>query len=113
MGFFSRRRNRIIEEEIVNALLYSEGYHDTSIYWEAFEKFAQEHGGKTGHKADGGHDTEFEMVTNGIEVKVMAFMYPMNGKTSIKVRTLAEVKEEADKFAADFAIKARGGRPKD
>ena len=113
MGFFSRRRNRIIEEEITNALLYSEGFHDTKIHWEAFERFAQEHGGKTDHKADGGHDTEFEMVTNGIEVKVMAFRYPTDGSTSIRVRTLAEVEKEADKFAADFNNIARGGSPKD
>jgi len=113
MGFFSNRRNRIIEEEITNALLYSEGFHDTSIYWEAFEKFAKENGGKTDLKADGGHDTEFEMVTNGIEVKVMAFRYPTDGSTSIRVRTLAEIEKETEKFASDFALKARGGIPED
>ena len=113
MGFFSRRRNRIIEEEIVNALLYAEGYHDTSIYWGAFEKFAQEHGGKTDRYEDGGQDTGFEMVTNGIEVKVMAVRDRYDDTASIKVQTLADFEKEVDKFAADIAIKARGRIPKD
>ena len=112
MGFFSNRRNRIIEEEITNALLYSEGFHDTSIFWEAFEKFAKENGAKINHNLDGGHDTKFEMVTNDIEVKVIAFRYPFDGSTSLKVQTLTYLEEEADKFATDFKIKARGGIPK-
>jgi antitoxin component YwqK of YwqJK toxin-antitoxin module len=112
MGFFSNRRNRIIEEEITNALLYAEGYYDTSIYWQAFEKFAQEHGGVTDKYADGGQDTGFEMITNGIEVKVMAIRDRYDGTASIKVQTLTDFEKEADEFAADFAIKVRGGIPK-
>ena len=113
MGFFSNRRNKIIEKEIENALLFGEGYHETKIYWQAFERFAQEHGGTTDKHADGGQDTGFEMITNGIEVKVMAIRDRFNGTADIKVQTLADFKKEADKFAADFAIKARGGIPKD
>jgi len=102
MGFFSNRRNRIIEEEITNALLYEEGYYDTSIYWQAFEKFAQEHGGTTDKYADGGQDTGFKMITNGIEVKVMAVRDRYDGTASIKVQTLADFEKEVDEFSEKF-----------
>jgi antitoxin component YwqK of YwqJK toxin-antitoxin module len=98
MGFFSNRRNKIIEEEITNALLYEEGYYDTSIYWQAFEKFAQEHGGTTDKYEDGGQDTGFEMIVNGIEVKVMAIRDRYDGTASIKVQLLADFKTEVDEF---------------
>ena len=70
MGFFSNRRNKIIEKEIENALLFGEGYHETKIYWQAFERFAQEHGGTTDRHADGGEDTAFEMLVKKILKKL-------------------------------------------
>ena len=61
MGFLSKRRNKIIKEEIEKAYLLKGKLHDTNIYWQAFERFAQEYGGMKDRYADGGQDTAFEM----------------------------------------------------
>ena len=105
MGFFSNRRNKIIEKEIENAFLLNGELHDTNIYWQAFERFAQDHGGTTDKHADGGQDTGFEMITNGIEVKVMAIRDRFNGTADIKVQTLADFKKEADKFLEGYGLR--------
>ena len=65
MGFFSNRRNRIIIEKIKEANMSSD-YVETNVHWEAFEKFAKEHGGKTDRYSDGGQDTAFNINTNEI-----------------------------------------------
>ena len=52
MGFFSNRRNKIIEKEIENSFLLDGVLLVTNIHWEAFERFAQEHGGKTEKYSD-------------------------------------------------------------
>ena len=64
MGFFSNRRNRIIEEKIKEIYQSSDDFIDTNIHWEAFEKFAHDHGGKTDRYSDGGLDIVFNMNIN-------------------------------------------------
>ena len=88
MGFFSNRRNKIIEKEIENAFLLNGELHDTNIYWEAFERFAQEHGGRTDKHADGGQDTDFEMTIfvdddafSGIPKEFLDLLYKEPGTT--------------------------------
>ena len=67
MWFLSNRRNKIIKEEIEKASRLGGEWHDTNIYWEAFERFEHEHGGRTDKYADGGQDTSFEMtIESGI-----------------------------------------------
>ena len=64
MGFFRNRRNKIIKEEIEKAYLLNGKLHDTNIHWEAFVRFAQEHGGRIDKYADGGQDTAFNISLN-------------------------------------------------
>ena len=121
MGFFSKRRNKIIEKEIRNAYLLKGKLHDTNIYWQAFERFAQEYGGMTDRYADGGQDTAFEMTIHdddifdgvpkeffdllykepgttdeppkGTKVKVMAVRDRLDGTASIQVENLEDYKQ--------------------
>ena len=65
MGFFSNRRNRIIREKIKEAYMDSD-YIETNVHWEAFERFANEHGGKTDRYSDGGQDTAFNIKTKEV-----------------------------------------------
>ena len=64
MGFFRNRRNKLIEEQIKEALKDSSEFMDTNIHWEAFVRFAQEHGGRIDKYADGGQDTAFNISLN-------------------------------------------------
>mgnify|MGYP001369824948 CR=1 FL=1 len=123
MGFLSRRRNKIIEKEIRNAYLLKGKLHDTNIYWQAFERFAQEHGGRTDKHADGGQDTAFEMTiesglpkdflkllasgssNRGTKVKVMAVRDRLNRTASIKVEKLEDFKKSADRLSEKFSTK--------
>ena len=92
MGFFSNRRNKIINEQIENILYTSTEYEDTNIHWEAFARFAEDHGGRIDKYADGGQDTSFEMILPMLyKVKVMAVRDRLDGTTSIKVEELFKV----------------------
>jgi hypothetical protein len=102
MGFFSRGRNAKVEEEIKNALLLDGELHSTNIYWEAFEKFANEHGGKTDKHPDGGQDTAFEMVISNIEVHVTAVRDRLGGTTILTVETIEEWNHKLNKFREDL-----------
>jgi hypothetical protein len=102
MGFFSRRRNAKVEEEIKNALLLDGELHSTNIYWEAFEKFAHEHGGRTDKYPDGGQDTSFEMVIKGIEVHVNAVRDRRGGTTLLTVTTIEEYNNSVKKWSEEF-----------
>ena len=78
MGFFSKRRNKIIKEKIEHIFRTSNDYEDTNIHWEAFVRFAQEHGGRIDKYADGGQDTGFEMTVfddNQISEEFLELLY--------------------------------------
>jgi antitoxin component YwqK of YwqJK toxin-antitoxin module len=98
MGFFSRRRNKIIEKEIEKAFSFGSDLHDTNIYWEAFEKFAQEHGGITDKHFDGGQDIAF---TYSI-YDVIAVRDRMNGTACLKVSLCKELVEPFPKFLEPY-----------
>ena len=84
MGFFRNRRNRIIEEKINEAYKASSEFIDTNIHWEAFERFAQEHGGRTDKYADGGLDTAFNISlnTSGFSEDFLALLYQEKDETA-------------------------------
>ena len=89
MGFFSNRRNRIIEEKIKEAYKASSESIDTNIHWEAFERFAQEHGGRTDKYADGGLDTAFNISLNiglfdGVDEAFLALLYEEEKKAEAR-----------------------------
>ncbi|MDC3268047.1 hypothetical protein OAU35_00545 [bacterium] len=119
MGFFSNRRNRIIREKIREAYRSSD-FVETNVHWEAFERFANEHGGKTDRYSDGGQDTAFNL--KGKEIystsnnnddfllkiytesksedvyKVFGVRNRMDGTTLIKVQSMDEFKKESSEF---------------
>ena len=91
MGFLSNRRNKIIKEEIEKAYLLGREWHDTNIHWEAFVRFAQEHGGRTDKYADGGLDTAFNISLNiglfdGVDEAFLALLYEEEKKAEARFR---------------------------
>jgi|GEM_PF-1619194 hypothetical protein len=84
MGFFSKRRYKLLKEAIENAFLLNEGeIVSTSIYWEAAERFAQDHGAKTDRYADGGQATSFKMMIHFQEVSITFTRDRVNGTVNI------------------------------
>ena len=86
MGFLRNRRNRIIEEKIKEAFKTPSELIDTNIHWEAFQKFAEEHDGKTDKHSDGGLDTAFNISLNtgglfeGVDESFLATIYEAQEK---------------------------------
>ena len=98
----------------------SSDFVETNVHWEAFERFANEHGGKTDRYSDGGQDTAFNI--KGKEIystshnnddfllkiykesksedvyKVFGVRNRMDGTTLIKVQSMDEFKKESSEF---------------
>jgi len=92
MGFLRNRRNRIIEEKIKEAFKTPSELIDTNIHWEAFQKFAEEHDGKTDKHSDGGLDTAFNISLNtgglfeGVDESFLATIYEAQEKDDSGLR---------------------------
>lgn len=104
MGFFSRRRNTKVEEEIKNALLLDGKLHNTNIVWGSFEKFANEHDAVTDKHSDGGQSTSFEMIINGIEVHVNAVKHKLDWVAVITVETTEKWNNKLNKLGSNLGI---------
>ena len=83
MGFFSKRRDKLLKEAVENAFLLNEGeIVGTSIYWEAAERFAQDHGAKTDLYAFR-QATSLKMMIHFQEVSITFTRDRINGTVNI------------------------------
>jgi len=91
MGFFSKRRDKLLKEVIENAFLLNEGETvDTRIYWEAAEKFAQDRGAKIDRYEDGGQAASLKMMIHNQEVSVTLVRDRIDGTVCINAENLAD-----------------------
>jgi len=102
MGFFSRSKNAnilqsesSIEKKIKSAYLLGGNLHGTNINWEDFERFAQDHGGRTDKHEDGGQDTAFSITIDGTELKVIAIRDRLDGTTRFTSESYEVFKKRA------------------
>ncbi len=90
MGFFSKLIDKAIKKAVENAFLIHGGYLETRIYWEAAERFAQDHGAKTDRYADGGQATSFKMMIHFQEVSITFTRDRINGTVNISAENSEE-----------------------
>jgi hypothetical protein len=82
MGFFSKLIDKAIKKAVENAFLIHGGYLETRIYWEAAERFAQDHGAKTDLYAFR-QATSFKMMIHFQEVSITFTRDRINGTVNI------------------------------
>jgi len=103
MGFFSNRRNKIINKAVDEAFLFNEGENvETRIHWEAAEKFAQDKGAKTDKHSDGGQAASFKMMMHNQEVSITFVRHRMNGTVIINAENS---EKQLSRFKKEFGLR--------